>query len=414
MIELSPIATTFTPLTFASFRYRPGEQAALVRALLGNASAASIGADERALDAARAQLATGPVVVIVGRASLADSAAPVNDAVALLAGLDNVRFLPVLRRGNVRGALEAGCAPGLLPGRRTLASPTEALLGSWERVPTERGLDARGILEAAADGHINCLVLLGADPLSDVPDRDLARRALIGARRVIAVDAHRSPSTAYADVVLAASAYGEKSGTTTNLEGRVSRVVQKVIAKGTTRPDWIIATELARHLEADLGLESPEAIWAEFTAVAPSHAAVTNDALNRAPDGVLASGEGTLAFAPPAAPSAIPKVDAYALRLVVSRKLYDAGVGVAFSPSLAPLAPGARLHMSSYDRQRLGVRDGVPVRVTSSRAALVLDTVADDAIPRGSAWVAYNQPNIAIAELLDVAAAVTDVRVETL
>ena len=79
-------------------------------------------------------------------------------------------------------------------------------------------------------------MLLGADPLSDFPDAELARRALAGARRVIAVDTFLTDSAAAADVVLAAAAYGEKSGTTTNLEGRVTTVGQKVSVAGTARP----------------------------------------------------------------------------------------------------------------------------------------------------------------------------------
>ena len=99
-------------------------------------------------------------------------------------------------------------------------------------------------LRAAADGKLELLVLLGADPLNDCPDADLARRAIAGARRVLAIDTFPCESTQHADVVLAASAYGEKAGTTTNLEGRVTTLGQQVTATGTSRPDWMIAVEL--------------------------------------------------------------------------------------------------------------------------------------------------------------------------
>ena len=64
------------------------------------------------------------------------------------------RCCPAFRRGNVVGALQVGMRPG------------------------RGGLDSRGMLQAAADGKIECLILLGADPLTDFPDADLARRAL--------------------------------------------------------------------------------------------------------------------------------------------------------------------------------------------------------------------------------------------
>jgi len=414
VVELAAVASGLTPYARWSLRYRPGEQGALVRALLGDGSAAAFGADETELAEVRAHLATGPVAVVVGRASLADRVEPVLDAVGALAALDGVRFLAVARRGNVMGALDMGLAPGLVPGRRPLAGATDELRDRWGNLPAGTGLDAQGILEAAAEGRIGCLVLLGADPLSDFPDRDLARRALAGVRAIVAVDTHLNASNARADVVLAAAAYGEKAGTTTNVEGRVSALVEQVTPKGTSRADWAIATDLAARLGADLGLESVGAVWDEIVAVAPTHAELSPAVLAQQPDGVVAGGAGTVAFRAPASPSDVAKVDAYALRLVVSRKLYDSAVGLAASPSLAGLAPGARLHLNPLDRQRLGVGDGAAVRVTSPRAWVVLPTVGDAGVPRGSAWLAFNQPDVVASELIDAAAPVTDVRVETL
>ena len=126
----------------------------------------------------------------------------------------------------MRGAV--GLAPGVLPGRVSLDEGRQWFSDAWGRLPEETGLDAAGILTAAAEGKIQALVLLGADPLSDFPDRALARRALAGAGFVVAVDLFLTESARQADVVLAAAGPGEKSGTTTNIEGRVSVVNQKV------------------------------------------------------------------------------------------------------------------------------------------------------------------------------------------
>ena len=97
-------------------------------------------------------------------------------------------------------------------------------------------------------------MLLGADPINDCPDADLARRALAGARRVISIDTFPSESTQQADVVLPAAAFGEQGGTTTNLEGRVTPLARRSARTGTARPDWMIAAELALMLGHDLGL----------------------------------------------------------------------------------------------------------------------------------------------------------------
>ena len=90
---------------------------------------------------------------------------PLEAALALRDGFPGVRFLSALRRGNVHGALDMGLSPGLLPGRTTLAASRAAFVDAWPNVPTATGLDATGILEAAASGRITTLVLLGADPL---------------------------------------------------------------------------------------------------------------------------------------------------------------------------------------------------------------------------------------------------------
>src|SRR5690606_33525935 len=135
------------------------------------------------------------------------------------------------------------------------------------------------------------------------PDRQLADRALAGARNVIAVDLFLTESSRRADVVLPAAGFAEVDGTTTNLEGRVSTLHQRVTAPGTAQPDWVIAAELAHHLGHDLGLDSLEAVRAEVARAAPSHAGLTPELLaTRAgsdgvvmpfPGDVTAAGEGS-------------------------------------------------------------------------------------------------------------------------
>ena len=133
-------------------------------------------------------------------------------------------------------------------------------------------------------------MLLGADPLSDFPDRRLAERALSGVESLIGVDTFLTPSLAQATVVLAAAGFAEKRGTSTNLEGRVSLLSQKVTPPGTARADWMIAAELAVLLEGDLGLASVEEIWAEIEEVSSAHAGVSLDLLRSTAghDGVVA------------------------------------------------------------------------------------------------------------------------------
>jgi NADH-quinone oxidoreductase subunit G len=377
LIELTPKQGGLTSLAWRSIAHEPGTQSQALSQLLGEADVA-------------AQLGRGPVVVVVGRANLAETSAATMGALqALLAAVPTATVLPVLRRGNVRGALQVGMRPG------------------------RDGLDSRGVLQAAADGRIELLVLVGADPLADFPDAELARRAMAGARRVIAVDTHRSASAQRADIVLAASAYAEKAGTTTNVEGRVTRLGQKVTARGTTRADWMIASGLAALLGTDLGYRTVDDVTASIAEMVPTYAAVTGAALDARPDGVLA--DTPLGIDPWNAtiPEIAPR-NSYDFRLVVSRKLYDAAVGTATSPSLAHLAPGATAHLHPLDIERAGVADGSDVKLTSPKASVVMRIEADATVLRGTVWVPFNQPGGNVGELIDAHAAVTDVRIENL
>ncbi len=426
VVEVSPHATGFSRYATVSLHPRPGEAGVAVRALLDGAAAGTDagGVDSGALARAHDLITAGSVTAVVGRQSLAESGEAVVDAAAaLLAAKPDTRFLPALRRANVRGALDMGLAPGLLPGRTTLDAGRDWFSSSWAKVPREPGLDCTAMLEAAASGRLDVLVLLGADPLSDFPDHDLASRALAGVGTIVAVDQLATATTALAHVVLPAAGFTEVDGTATNLEGRVSELSRKVTPPGTAQSDWIIAADLAGALGADLRLESVEAIRAEIARLAPAYIGL--DRAMTAPsvsDGVVVPVAGstpeatvpsTIAFHPAARPIELAALDRYSLRLVATRKLYDEGVLVQHSPSLAGLAPGTILRVNPYDFDRLGVAAGAEVRLHSSRAEVRVEISSDPGVPRGTAAVYFNQPGLQAASLIDASERVTDVRVET-
>jgi NADH-quinone oxidoreductase subunit G len=300
ILELAPQRSGLSRYASASLYYRPGEAAALARALISDTARASevAGVAVAALSAGRAVLADvrekgavpPSIVVVLGRPSLADTGASVAEAASILAGLPGVRFLSALRRSNVHGALDMGLAPGVLPGRVGLAGGR----AWWERawgvsLPEAPGLDTAGVLSDAAEGRMQALVLLGADPLSDFPDKTLAKRGIDGAGFVVAVDCFLTESSRRADVVLPAATYAERPGTMTNLEGRVARLGQKITAAGVAWPDWMIAAELAFRLGGDLGFDHLGAVWDEVERLAPSHHGITSALLasRAAADGVV-------------------------------------------------------------------------------------------------------------------------------
>ena len=366
LVEFSTQETGLTRYAWKSVRHAPGMGATEVARALAEPAMAD-------------QLASGDVVVVAGRGNLAASEA--TAVASLRAALDaapSATVLPALRRGNVVGALQLGLAP------------------------SDAEHDALATLRACADGKVDVLVLLGADPLNDCPDADLARRGLAGARRIISIDTHPSESTQQADVVLPAAAFAEQSGTTTNLEGRVTDVAQKVTAHGTARPDWMIASELALRLGHDLG----------FGSVADVTAAL------RGLPGFAVAFDGGFATGPvPALPEVATNdqvPSGYDFRLVVSRKLYDRAVNTVMSPSIAKLNIGAGARVHSLDLPRVGVDDGTEVKLISATGSVVLPLIADDSVQRGTIWAPFNMSGADITDLVDATAPVTDVRIERL
>ena len=352
LLEISHCETGLSKYAYRSIRHVPGEQAAAARSVL---------ADETA------QLEKGPVVLIVGRGSVAESARFTTDAVGvLLAGLPGTKVIPALRRGNVIGAIQAGMTPG------------------------NHGQNAAEIIKAAAAGDLRCLVLVGADPLSDFPDRNMVEEALKRVSSVIAVDTFLNESSAHAQVVLAAAGYGERDGSTTNVEGRVLPLTQKVTPKGVSRPDWLIARDLADALGESLDIESlDDAHEAYLEAVAASVGATMIDG-------------GTVA----------PTRGGYDLRLVAKRELYDNGVQVQTSPSLAGLPRGAVARLSTADANRLGITTDTPVRITDSRGrSLRVPARRDDGVPTGAVVLSFQQDD-SVADLIDANASVNDVKVD--
>jgi NADH-quinone oxidoreductase subunit G len=422
----------------------------------------------------------GPVVVVLGRPSLAESQTVAMRAARALRAIPDVRFLSALRRGNVHGAMDAGLVPGFLPGRVTLDAGREWFAEAWGGpLPATKGLDTQGILEAAAAGKIEVLFILGSDPVADFPDADLARRAIAGVKHVIAIGGFLTGTSRGSAVVLPPTLAGERSGTLTNLEGRVQRVSRKVAAEGGAMDDWRIALELALRLGCDIDLATVEELTDEIARVSPALMGVSTSLLARARDGVVvplrehrdeivfrtralsiladdgpsaswdpikvegevppeerveaAAGdseapeeaeavvEAPARVAPDlwewdgAVPHAdVPARDAYALRLVAGRRLYDNGRLVSESPVLSRVRKPFPLHVNPQDALRLGVEAGTEVKVTSTRGSQVVAIAPDAGVPLGIARLDFSADGSGAAALIDASTAVTDLRVETI
>ena len=373
IVEFSSHDSGLTPYAWRTMGFEPGNQAQVVREAL-------------ATPEMKEQLARGEVVVVVGRANLAESEVFTLQALAeIFAAVPSAKVLPVLRRGNVRGAVAAGLTPQNNSG------------------------DAIDILNAAAAGKIECLILLGVDPMSDVADSGLVQRALTQVKNLISIDTMINGSNRNADLVLPAASYGEKNGTTTNLEGRISNVTQKITPRGTSRPDWMIATELSIAMAVDIGVSSledlSEKLVSTVVAFAPS-----SDGKSTNGDGVLMARETPVTISGKAS-KAVDR-NAYNYRLVVSRTMYDAAQSTASSPSLVGIVTDAAIFVNPLDLARIGVADGTSVRVGAEGTNIVIAIKAHNGVHRGVAWLPFNHTGVDIRPLLNIASDVVDVRIE--
>ncbi|MEJ1165936.1 molybdopterin-dependent oxidoreductase [Variovorax sp. CCNWLW186] len=176
---------------------------------------------------------------------------------------------------NAMGGREVGGLANLLSAHRDLANPAHraevAALWNLPSVPEKPGKTAVEMFQAAADGEIRALWIACTNPAQSMPDQATVRRALERAEFVVVQEAFSTTSTcAFADLLLPATTWGEKEGTVTNSERRISRVRPAVAAPGEARHDWSIAVDFARRLEQRLGrtdtlfpYRSAEQVWNE-------------------------------------------------------------------------------------------------------------------------------------------------------
>ncbi|WP_296696041.1 nitrate reductase [Rhodoferax sp.] len=176
---------------------------------------------------------------------------------------------------NAMGGREVGGLANLLSAHRDLANPAHraevAALWGVPDVPAQPGKTAVEMFQAAADGDIKALWIACTNPAQSMPDQATVRRALERAEFVVVQEAFATTATCrYADLLLPATTWGEKEGTVTNSERRISRVRAAVPAPGETRHDWKIAVDFAQRLAQAMGTGSqlfpyhtPESIWLE-------------------------------------------------------------------------------------------------------------------------------------------------------
>ncbi len=450
LVQFTFGANALTPLAAVSLPTRPGEAHLVADALTRSDGAAPQGSLIGDAELGQARTLIGDsgegVVFVVGRPNLAEDAGVLERAIRVLSeSFPNATFLPALRRANVMGALDMGLAPMLRPGRTYAAG--------------EKSRDTLAQLAALRSGEQKAVLILG-DLLGNVLDVTGAAAAL-GAGQVVVVTGHGGTTLQFADVVLPAAVQHERLGTVTNIEGRVTAVTAKIVAPGSAWPDVAIASELAEQCGQSLGLASVEeaAKVLEATTGYPA-LSVLNDVTDegtvvgrrnerterRALDpmafpgikstntvglgelsGAVIEDRVTAAVSPLVAALAdvaagrsveVPHYDAYAVALLVSRRLYDHGVAVQGSPALANLVATTTAYLNHFDLDRLGLATGDAVNVIGPTGTHTLPVVLNDQTPRGVIEVVFgavdeDASTTTTPALFDSESVITQVRLAT-
>ena len=339
---------------------------------------------------------------------------------------------------NAMGGREVGGLANLLSAHRDLANPAHraevAALWGVSSVPEKPGKSAVEMVQAAADGEIKVLWIACTNPAQSMPDQTTVRRALERAELVIVQEAFATPSSCdFADLLLPASTWGEKMGTVTNSERRISRVNAAVPAPGNARHDWAIVVDFAHRLEHRLekrlatrrptvfpyALQDPgagiEAIWNEhrestrgrdLDITGMSYAMLdaspqqwplpkghTTGKVRLYEDGVFPTADGRARFVNTAyQPVAEPRESRFPFSLTTGR-LRDQWHGMSRTGTLGRLfghVAEPRVEMHGQDMARRLLKDGDLVYVTSKRGAIVVPVMASPEVALSQAFIAMH------------------------
>lgn len=328
---------------------------------------------------------------------------------------------------NAMGGREVGGLANLLSAHRDLANPQHraevAALWGVPDVPQQPGKTAVEMFQAAADGEIRALWIACTNPAQSMPDQATVRRALQRCEFVVVQEAFSTTATCdFADLLLPASTWGEKQGTVTNSERRVSRVRPAVPAPGEARDDWSIGVAFGRRLEKRLGrtgtlfpYTDAESVWNEHRESTRGRdldiTGMSYAMLEAAPhqwplregestgrarlyeDGVFPTEDGRARFvATPYMPVAEAREPRYPFSLNTGR-LRDQWHGMSRTGILGRLfghASGPCVQLHPQDMADRQIAEGDLVHVTSRRGSIVVPVASSADVGLSQAFIAMH------------------------
>jgi formate dehydrogenase major subunit len=254
------------------------------------------------------------------------------------------------------------------------------------------------------------MYILGENPAMSDPDVEHARDALAKLEHLVVQDIFLTETANYADVILPASAFAEKSGTVTNTNRQVQMGRPALAPPGEAREDWWITVELARRLGLDWTYTHPREVFAEMKRGMRSldnitwerleaEGAVTYPSLSPEDPGqaiVFGDGfprrDGRARFTPASiiAPDEVPDAE-YPMILTTGRQLehWHTGSMTRRARVLDAVEPEANCSLHPRTLRRLGVAPGGAVRLTTRRGSITLMARADRGVAEDMVFVPF-------------------------
>jgi len=324
-------------------------------------------------------------------------------------------LLPLRGQNNVQGSSDMGALPDTLTAYRRVddEDTAEAFEARWGvGLSRSVGLTIPEMFDAAVAGELKAMYIFGEDVAQTDPDTAHVVHALESLEFLVCQDIFETETTKYADVILPASSFLEKTGTFTNAERRIQLVRPAIDPPGDARTDFDIITALSRALGHDMGFESPEDAMREIAALTPHFAGVTYERIGRkgllwpvAPDGTdapilygerfdLPGERGQFAALPYKEPGDAADAE-FPLILVTGRRLqhYNAGTMTRRTANLE-LLDRDWLEIHPGDAERLGVADGESVEVRSRVGQIEIEARLTERIEPGHVFTAFHFPDV--------------------
>jgi len=318
---------------------------------------------------------------------------------------------PLRGQNNVQGACDLGALPNVYPGYQKVDD--EAVRAKFEaawnaRLSSHVGLTVVEIMNAAFEGKVRGLYILGENPMLSDPDVNHVKECLANLDFLVVQDIFMTETAEMADVVLPGVCFAEKDGTFTNTERRVQRVRKAVDAPGQGRDDWRIICDVAGRMGYPMCYENASAIQDEIASLSPIYGGITYDRIEEiglqwpcpTPDhpgtrflheGEFKRGKGKfhpIHFLPP---KENPDED-YPFILTTGRQLehFHTGSMTRRSIVLDDLVPHGALHINAEDAQSLSIADGELLLVRSRRGEIRVPARVTPKIIRGTVFMAFH------------------------